>query len=387
MRIHPPVRLARVLLAALLLVPLVGLPAGAASAAGVSIGWTRRAGGLDQPTGVTSARDGTGRLFVVEKTGRLKAYRNGRLSTYLDLRSRLNTAGEGGLLSVAFDPDFRRRPFLWVTYTRRDGGALRVERFRAATFSAPRVPTSSGRPVLDVPHPRDHSNHWGGQLAFGPDRFLYLSTGDGGDGGARARDLDYLGGKILRIDARRSCGASSYCVPATNPFAAQAGARRVVWASGLRNPWRFSIDPRTGDLWIADVGESTWEEVTRLRSGVAGANLGWNACEAWAAAGSRTEPCSLAGQPGYVGPRFWYSHSYGSAITGGFVYRGAKYRSILAGRYVGGDFVSGRVFTFFGGRSTVGRLPGVTSFGEGATGELWAVTLAGGLYRMAARRA
>jgi glucose/arabinose dehydrogenase len=374
------------LLVGALLPPLLALPATGASAATISVSWTLRASGLVQPTAVTSARDGTGRLFVLEKGGRVKAYRNGRVTTYLDLSSRVGSAGEGGLLGIAFHPDFRRHPFLWVAYSLPDGSALRVARFRASSATAGSVRAATGRRVLDAPHPRDRSNHWAGQLAFGPDRMLYLSTGDGGDGGARAARLDDLSGKVLRVDPLRACGGQAYCVPADNPFAAQRGVRRLVWASGLRNPWRFSFDPATRNLWVADVGEGTYEEVTPLGPAAKGRDLGWNRCEGPSATGAPGTPCPVTSAR-YVGPRLWYGRDYGSTVIGGFVYRGAKYRSFLGGRYVGGDFGSGRVFLLSGNRpSTVGSLPGVTSFGEGATRELWAVTLSGGLYRMAARR-
>lgn len=369
-----------------LLLPLVVVPAGSASAASVTITWSRKASGLEQPVHVASARDGTGRLFVVEKTGRIKTYVSGRVATYLDLSGRVSTDGEGGLLSVAFHPRFRTSPYLWVAYSRPGGSALRIARFKASTHRAGSVSRATEVRVLDVPHPTDRNNHWGGQLAFGRDGYLYISTGDGGDGGARARSFRSLEGKILRIDVLRRCGRLAYCVPATNPYARRTDVRKEIWARGLRNPWRFSVDPASGDLWIADVGEAHWEEVTRLKYGVRGADLGWNMCEAWAATGSTSSRCPLAARRSYRGPAYWYNHNYGGSITGGFRYRGTKYRSFLWGRYVGGDFVSGKVFTMYAGRlRTAGSLPRVTSFGESARRELWAVTIDGGLYRMAAR--
>ncbi len=376
----------KLLLASALVLPLGVVPATSASAASVSITWVRKASGLEVPLHVASARDGTGRLFVVEKGGRIKAYRKGRVTTYLDLSTRVNTDGEGGLLSVAFHPRFRTSPYLWVAYSIPDRSALRIVRFKAATHAATSVAASTGVHVLDVDHPRHRNNHWGGQLAFGRDGYLYVSTGDGGDGGARARSFSSLAGKILRIDVRRRCGGRAYCIPPTNPYAKRSDVRKEIWARGLRNPWRFSVDPATGDLWIADVGESNWEEVTRLRYGVRGADLGWNVCEAHWVTGSTTQACPLAGRSTYRRPSYWYNHGYGASITGGFRYRGAKYRSFLSGRYIGGDFVSWKVFTMYAGRlRTVGSLPGVTSFGESARRELWAVTFDGGLFRMAAR--
>jgi hypothetical protein len=381
--------LGRLTLALALLLPLLVGPATDASAAGVAVGWNRHASGLSQPVQVVSAWDSTGRLFIVEKTGRIKVLLpNGSVRTYLDLSDRISTAGEGGLLSVAFQPQFRTLPYLWVTYTLPNGSALRVARFRAAgSYTAATANKASGTKVLDVPHPTNHSNHWGGQLAFGRDGMLHISTGDGGDGGANARNLDSLSGKILRIEARHGCSGLQYCVPATNPYAAQTGVRRLIWARGLRNPWRFSVERTSGDLWIADVGQSTWEEVSRLPYGVKGADLGWNRCEAWAVTGSTTQSCPLTGG-GYVGPSYWYGRSYGAAIVGGFRYYGRDYATLLTGKYIGGDYVSGRVFTMSGGaRSTVGQLSGISGWGETQSRELWAVTLSGSAYKLTARPA
>lgn len=376
----------RLLAPLVVLLPLLMGPAPPASAATISISWTRKAAGLDVPVHVTSARDGTGRLFIVEKAGRIKTYASGRVRTYLDITDRVGSDGEGGLLSVAFHPRFRTSPYLWVAYSLPDRSALRIVRFKASRHSAWSVRSATAVRVLDVPHPRDRNNHWGGQLAFGRDGYLYISTGDGGDGGARARSFRSLEGKILRIDVLQRCGGRTYCVPRTNPYAGRTDVKQEIWARGLRNPWRFSVDPANGDLWIADVGEAHWEEVTRLRYRVRGADLGWNTCEGWAATGSSATRCPLAARTSYRGPSYWYDHGYGRSITGGFRYRGAKYRAFLAGRYVGGDFVSGTVFTSYAGRlRSAGSLPRVTSFGESASRELWAVTADGGLYRMAAR--
>jgi glucose/arabinose dehydrogenase len=379
--------LAPALLALTLLLPLLVVPATTASAAGVAVSWAPRARGLSQPVYVGSARDSTGRMFIVEKTGKIKVYLpGGTVRTYLDLSDRISTAGEGGLLSIAFQPNFKTYPYIWVTYALPGGGALRVARYRSSgAYTSNTASKASGVRILDVPHPTSHTNHWGGQLAFGKDGYLYISTGDGGDGGANARNLNSLSGKILRINVRATCGGTYYCVPSTNPYAAQTGVRRLVWARGLRNPWRFSIERTTGDLWIADVGQSTWEEVSRLAYGVKGADLGWNTCEAWAVNGSTTQTCPLTGAS-YVGPSYWYGRSYGAAIIGGFRYYGVDYPSLLTGKYVGGDFVSGRIFTMSGGtRTTVGSLPNVTGFGETQRREIWAVTIDGGAYKLTAR--
>jgi glucose/arabinose dehydrogenase len=378
-------RAGRLALALLLALPLAGLPHTAANAA--SISWVRRAGGFEQPTQVTSAHDGTGRMFVVEKTGRVRIYRNGHVPArpFLDLRSLVKTDGEGGLLSIAFHPRWRSHPYLWAAYVDK-AGDLRVSRFKARTYRAATVGISTARRVIDVPHPHQFSNHFAGQLVFGRGGMLFLSTGDGGGGGDpfdHGQSTATLQGKILRLQvvgARRACGRA-YCIPRGNPFAGHRPGRGEIWLYGLRNAWRFSVDPATGDLWIGDVGQGAVEEVDHVRRGVAGLNLGWSCRE------GNTVFNAARCRPGarLTPPVFSYDHSYGQAITGGFVYRGARFRSLLGGRYIGGDFGSGKVFhSSPNGLVTAGRLPGVTSFGEDGSRELWAVTIDGGLFAMAA---
>jgi glucose/arabinose dehydrogenase len=379
---RPTALVGRIALALLLAVPLLGLPGGSASAA--TITWTRRAAGLDQPTQVTSAHDGTGRLFVVEKSGRVRVFRNGRLQprVYLDLRSRVRNVGEGGLLSIAFHPRWRTHPYLWAAYAD-SAGDLRVSRFKAAGFRASSVRASTARQVIDVPHPDANNNHYGGQLVFGHGGFLFLSTGDGGAAGdplGHGQSKATLQGKILRlrvIGARAACGRL-YCVPGNNPFAGRRPGRGEIWLVGLRNAWRYSVDASTGDLWIGDVGQDTEEEVDHVRKGVGGLNLGWSCRE-----GNRVFNSSRCRGQRFTAPVFTYGRSFGNSITGGFVYRGTRFRSVLGGRYVGADFGSGRVFhSTPGGLVTAGTLEGVTSFGETGGRELWAVTLNGGLWEM-----
>lgn len=372
------------LAAMLLAVPLAGLPTGTARAA-VSIDWSRRAGGLDAPTHVTSARDGTGRLFVAEKSGTVRVYRAGRLlkRPFLDIRGRVRDDGEGGLLSIAFHPRYRTHPLLWVAYTTRSND-VRVARFRAPSSTANRVAASTARRVITVPHPDGFTNHYGGQLAFGPSGLLFLSTGDGGGSGDpfdHAQDRGSLQGKLLRIRvlrARAACGRP-YCVPPGNPFAGSRPGRGPIWATGLRNTWRFSVDAATGDLWLGDVGQGAFEEVDRIPAGVGGRNLGWSCKEGFA---TYDESRCRAGAD-YQDPVAVYGRGFGTTLTGGFVYRGSRYASLLGGRYVAGDFGSGRIFYLDGAtRVSAGRLDGVTSFGEDAGRELWAVTYSGGLYQM-----
>ena len=352
----------------------------------MNITWERVATGLSQPTQVTSARDGSGRLFVVEKQGTVRVFRNGRIVSrvYLDIRDRVRDDGEGGLLSIAFHPHFRTRPFLWAAYTT-NSGDVRVARFRATTAGAGRVRAATGRAVITVQHP-SFTNHYGGQLAFGRTGLLFLSTGDGGGGGDpfdHGQSISTLQGKLLRIKvigARKDCG-KAYCVPRSNPFAGSTAGLGPIWLTGLRNTWRFSIDRLTGDLWLGDVGQGSFEEVDHVPAGVGGWNLGWSCKEGFSTFDA--DRCREGVR--YRDPVAVYGRDYGSAITGGFVYRGSRFADVVGGRYIAGDFGSGRVFHLDGAEVvTAGRLPGVTSFGEDGSNELWAVTYDGGLYRMGA---
>jgi glucose/arabinose dehydrogenase len=375
---------ARLALAVLIAVPLVVVPSVPADAA-ATLTWTRRASGLDQPTQVTSPRDGTGRLFVVEKAGRVRVVRGGtvRSRPYLDISSRVKDDGEGGLLSIAFHPRWKAHPYFWVTYTD-NAGDVRLSRFRASTFRSGRAWRSSEKHVLTVPHPSQFTNHFGGQLVFGPGGYLFMSTGDGGGGGDpfnHSQSRKSLQGKLLRlkvVGARQACGAL-LCTPRTNPYAGPRKGKGLIWAIGLRNAWRFSVDHRTGDLWVGDVGQDAVEEIDRIGRG--GLNLGWSCRE-----GNRVYNASRCRSTRHYHPPVWtYTHSYGNSVTGGFIYRGSRFQSLLGGRYIGGDFGSGRIFYSSGTRLvTAGSLPGVTSFGEDQGRELWAVTIGGGLYQMSA---
>jgi glucose/arabinose dehydrogenase len=375
---------ASLLAASLLATSLVVATSGTAQAA-TSITWIRRAGGLVQPTQVTSAHDGSSRLFVVEKTGRIRVVKNGKVLArpFLDISARVKSDGEGGLLSVAFSPQFAQQPFFWVAYTNL-AGDVQVSRFRA---NGPRSDTArpgSEKRLIVVSHPHQFTNHFGGQLVFGRGGFLLMSTGDGGGAGDpfnHGQSKDTLQGKILRmqvVGARKDCGKYA-CVPHSNPYAGKKAGRGLVWLVGLRNAWRFSVDPKTGDLWIGDVGQDAVEEVDHVTHG--GLNLGWSCRE-----GNTVFNASrcLAGQS-YFAPVFTYTHDFGKAIIGGFIYRGSRFASVLGGRYVGGDEVSGRIFySSGGGLVTAGSLPNVTSFGEDDAHELWAVTIDGGLFQMSA---
>jgi glucose/arabinose dehydrogenase len=316
------------------------------------------ASGLDQPVHVSAPRNQPGRIYVVEQTGRIRIVQNGRVTgTLVDLRSQVVCCGEQGLLSVAFHPRYARNGKYYVNYTDLRGDT-RVVEYRGKRRL---------RQILFVDQP--YSNHNGGQTAFGPDGRLYVGMGDGGAGGDpenRAQNLGSRLGKLLAINVDRRA------------------PRPQIVGYGLRNPWRFSFDRRTGDLYIGDVGQNSWEEVdfTRRRSsGVE--NYGWDVYEGR----SRFENKQPSGSGRLVFPVFVYSlEGEHCAVTGGFVYRGRAVRS-AAGRYFFGDNCSGAVWSFPAGRArSVRREPfslgGLSSFGEDANGELYAVTLNGRVYQL-----
>ncbi|MCU1675362.1 MAG: Glucose/sorbosone dehydrogenase-like protein [Frankiales bacterium] len=348
---------------------LVPAPASAANPRTVSVTFASAAdAGFDAPTAVANAGDA--RLFVAEQSGLVRVVSGGHVAAkpYLDIRSLVTDGGERGLLGLAFHPSFATRPYVYVAYTR-SNGSLQVSRFRAASRTAPTIDVSTRLSILNVPHP-DAGNHNGGMLAFGADGLLYISTGDGGATPQRAQQLGSLLGKILRIDVNRYCGTKHYCVPSTNPFVKTTGARAEVFHLGLRNPWRFSFDRKTGSMWIGDVGQNAWEEIDRVGRGVGGKNFGWPCREGKHTYGGTCRSGTL------TGPVDEYSHSLGCSITGGYVYRGTR-QPLLSGVYVFADYCSGRVWggTTVNGtwvRSQMGQLGGtVTAFGESASGELY----------------
>jgi glucose/arabinose dehydrogenase len=356
-----------------------------------AITWKRVASGFAQPTEVTSAPDGRNRLFVVQKTGDVRIVRDGRVAgrPYVSIGGRVDPSGEGGLLSLAFSPTFRRDGLLWVTYTARGDGALVVARMRAGNAGATRVRSKTLRTVLRVSHPT-YDNHYGGQLAFGPGKRLFVGVCDGGGGGDpfnAAGDKTDLRGKILRIDPYGECRKKRYCSPAGNPFVSRRG-RDEIWLMGLRNPWRFSFDKRTDNLWIGDVGQDAYEEISRVGPHPRRIHLGWSCREGRAVYNASRCRTSVS----YLGPETVVGHPMAQSITGGFVYRGHRYRDQIGGAYVFADFITRRVWLYRPGPGKVlqadrlGSGIGASSFGVDDLGEIYAVTYDGVLWRLRVTR-
>lgn len=365
----------------------------ARSLTGVSAGVTSYVTGFKSPTAVTSARDGRGRLFVAERAGIVRIVKAGKRyrTPYLNIKSKVGSgSGEQGLLGIAFAPGFKKSGKFFVTYTDRSG-ALILASAKAKTPGRNKVPKASVKTVLKVPHP-GQTNHNGGSLAFGNDGLLYLGTGDGGGAGdprRRAQRLTSPLGKILRLDVGKSCGKKRYCVPTQNTYRKSSSAtKRLVFARGVRNPWKISVDAATGNLWVADVGQGKYEEVNVVSAAQRLVNFGWSCKEG--PAGFNSDQCGdLAG---YVAPVATLCHEgevsgcvpplVGKSIIGGYVYRGSE-NAALVGTYVFADFVTGRVFAHRDGQTKqLASLGYVTSFGESDARELFAVTYSGTLYRV-----
>lgn len=333
--------------------------------------------GLEAPIFLTAPANDA-RLFVVERPGRIRVVRNGTLvgTPFLDITALTTTDGERGLLSMAFDPAYASNGRFYVYYTATDG-AITIARYQVSAGNAD-VANATGTVLLSIPH-ASASNHNGGQLAFGPDGMLYLATGDGGganDPPGNAQNTGSLLGKMLRIDVR----GTSYAVPPDNLFASGSGGRGEIWARGLRNPWRFSFDT-TGQIYIADVGQSAREEVNVQPATSAGLNYGWNRIEGTQCVGATT--CDTTGM---TPPTFEYDHANGEcAILGGYVYRGSAVPE-LQGRYFYTDLCVGKLLSFAYRTGNVTEtvdwtlpIPGTAfSFGTDAAQELYVLADPGG---------
>ncbi|MEO5903360.1 MAG: PQQ-dependent sugar dehydrogenase [Gemmatimonadaceae bacterium] len=340
---------------------------------------------FQSPVYVTSP-PGDSRLFVVEQAGRIRVVKSGiaAQTPFLDIRSRVKTGGEQGLLSVAFHPSYRTNGFFYVNFTDKQGDT-RIERFKAG--ANPDVADSaSSLLILKIDQP--YANHNGGLVMFGPDGMLYIGMGDGGSAGdpkGSGQNRNALLGKILRINVSRQ---DPYTIPVDNPYANGAEGKPEVWATGIRNPWRFAFDRSAGLMYIADVGQNQTEEVDVVPASRAGVNYGWNSMEA----ASCYRPSSGCKSSGLELPVLTYGHSGGAcSITGGFVYRGRRLAAI-AGHYFYADYCTGWIRSFkYENRLATDRREWKTdrnaghivSFGEDGAGELYVVAEGGQIYRIA----
>lgn len=338
--------------------------------------------GLAQPVAITHAGDS--RLFITLQDGRIVIWDGTRVlpEPFLDIRSRVQSGGERGLLSVAFHPRYNENGFFFVDYTDLNGDTV-IARFHVSN-DPNRADVNSFRQLLHIDQP--FANHNGGQLQFGPDGYLYIGMGDGGSGGDpgnRAQNLLELLGKLLRIDV----DADPYAIPPSNPYAGQSSTRNEIWAYGLRNPWRFSFDRATGDLWIADVGQGNWEEIDfQPATSIGGENYGWRRME-----GTHCfNPSTNCNDNSLVLPVIEYNHASGCSVTGGYVYRGGR-SPRLHGQYVYGDLCSGTIWGSFRD-STNGTITtralidtnfSISTFGEDLNGEIYVADYnSGAIYRI-----
>jgi glucose/arabinose dehydrogenase len=353
----------------------------AAGPSGGGIALKLVADALERPVYVTHAGDDSGRLFVVEKRGRIILLRDGQPATepFLDIIDRVgSSSSEQGLLSVAFHPQFAQNGRLFLDYTDLSGDTV-ISRFQATGDSAD---PNSETVLLKIDQP--YANHNGGLVLFGPDGYLYIGMGDGGSAGDpqdHGQNRMSLLGKLLRLDVDNG---DPYAIPPDNPWPSGGDARPEIWAYGLRNPWRFSFDRATKDLYIADVGQGAYEEIDFQPAGSSGGqNYGWNAMEGPECfRGNNCDPSM------FVAPIAWYGREAGCSITGGYVYRGAAFPR-LQGIYFYGDYCSGRIWAL--SQAAAGRweqrelLRGrlnISSFGEDQAGELYLTDLGGRLYQV-----
>jgi uncharacterized protein (TIGR03437 family) len=337
------------------------------------------ASGIAAPTDIENAADGSGRLFLVQQNGIIRILRSGIVlpAAFLDISNRTRADGERGLLGLAFPPGFAQSGRFYVDYTDIAGDTV-IAQYRVSAGNPNIAEQFSETVLLHIPQPFE--NHNGGQIRFGPDGYLYVAMGDGGSAGDPQRNGQNLGtllGKLLRIDVESDPGHAH--IPANNPFVNTAGARGEIWAYGLRNPWRFSFDRVTNDLWIGDVGQDSYEEIDfQPVASHGGENYGWNRMEGL--------HCYLPGcsQDGITLPVAEYSHADGCAVTGGFMYRGNGSPG-LRGTYVYGDLCSGTIWGLSRqGNQWVSRrmLPlsgiGITTFGEDEAGEIYVANATNG---------
>lgn len=338
---------------------------------------------LDNPVFLTAPPNDQ-RLFIVEQPGRIRVMRNGLIfdSPFLDIRSKISSGGERGLLGLAFHPNFAANGFLYVNYTDVLGNT-KIERYTVSATDPNVASPTSAKLILTVAQP--FTNHNGGMIAFGPDGKLYIGMGDGGGAGdpqGNAQDRSDLLGDLLRIDVD---AGDPYAIPPDNPYATSSQFRPEIWASGLRNPWRFSFDRTAGMLYIGDVGQGEREEINAVGAGQAALNYGWRIME-----GTRCYQAEICDRNSLTLPVHEYGHTGGAcSVTGGYVYRGSRIPSII-GHYFYADYCAGfvRSFKLENGVATDHRtwpfndLSQITSFGEDSNKELYIVTGNGRIFRV-----
>ncbi len=353
--------------------PTIGVVASLPDPSGFQ--WVQVVDGLKRPTALVDSNDDNGLLLVLEQPGRIRGIQGGRLLTdpFMDISDRVDSSGnEQGLLGIALDPDYPNNHTFYLDYTDAQGNTT-VSRFKAADDGLSADPASE-QVLMKIVQP--FPNHNGGQLAFGPDGYLYIGTGDGGSEGDpnnTAQDPANKLGKILRIDVR---GQDTYTIPADNPYAQNASGAPEVWALGLRNPWRFSFDRLTGDLYIGDVGQDKYEEIDYLPAGTgAGTNFGWSVREGLHPYKDGSSSAN------FTDPIFEYDHSQGCAVTGGYVYRGGTLPEFY-GVYLFSDYCTGNVWGLLksgsGDWQSALLFPSqgnISSFGQDASGEIYMLDL------------
>ncbi|HEX2608366.1 MAG TPA: PQQ-dependent sugar dehydrogenase [Flavisolibacter sp.] len=353
--------------------------------------------GLTAPIYMTNAGDGSNRLFIVERAGTIKVWNSGTVTTFINLgaggENIVNTAGEGGLLSVAFHPDFdgvtNRYFFVYLVNA---AGSIEIRRYQSTLGNSNTGDVSTGATVLTIPHPT-YTNHYGGTLKFGPDGYLYLATGDGGNFDDKpannAQNGNVLLGKIVRIDIDNYTAPALYSVPADNPYVSDPAVDDRIWALGLRNPFRWNFDKETGDMWIGDVGQGVFEEVDfQPVTSTGGINYGWVCYEGTQQNLNASPNCTLTN---HTLPIYTYNNSGGSSITGGTVYRGSEYAG-FRGYYIAADYSSGRNYFIWpngaGGwnnASQANAINNISSFGEAEDGTLYVTRLTNGtVYKVVA---
>lgn len=342
---------------------------------------------FDNPVDLQNAGDGTDRIFVVEQAGIINVFENNPAVTvkkkFLDITDSVSSGGEMGLLGLAFHPNYESNGYFFVNYTKSQPyRRTLIVRFSVSSTNPDSADRSSSKILLEIPQP--YSNHNGGQVAFGPDGYLYIALGDGGSGGDpqnNAQNKSSLLGKLLRIDVDQIQNPLNYAIPSDNPFKNNTqGFKEEIYAFGLRNPWRFSFDKSTNRLWCADVGQDAWEEIDLV---VNGENYGWRCYE-----GNHDYDLSGCTGTNYIQPIWEYSHQEGSSITGGFVYHGSNIPE-LYGKYIYADFVSRKIWalTYDGINPAANQLlltanGGISSFGVDENNELFVCSFNGRIYRI-----